>query len=138
MVKKLRFYARYIVVCLLLRKTQQVKDLIREFGRQIDDYVKTYDPSDQLDWQLAKNEINDFVEADTLLNVENPDKNGVIITLTNRIAAQEVPVIGPHSLISSLDDFSKMHLKNSLSLQEILIVGNCENQVNLMCRLHSS
>lgn len=50
MVKKLRFYARFIVVCLLLKKSKQVRDLIRELGRQIDEYVKIYDPEDQLEW----------------------------------------------------------------------------------------
>lgn len=50
MVKKLRFYARFIVVCLLLKKSKQVRDLIRELGRQIDEYVKVYDPEDQLEW----------------------------------------------------------------------------------------
>lgn len=58
MVKKLRFYARFIVVCLLLKKTKQVRDLIRELGRQIDDYVKIYDPEDQLEWFFYKNFIN--------------------------------------------------------------------------------
>jgi hypothetical protein len=43
MVKKLRYMARFIVVCLLLQKTKQVKDLIKDLGRQIDDYVKIYE-----------------------------------------------------------------------------------------------
>ena len=35
MVKKLRYYARFIVVCLLLKKMKLVRDLVRELAKQI-------------------------------------------------------------------------------------------------------
>jgi hypothetical protein len=35
MVKKLRYYARFIVVCLLLKKMKLVRDLVRELSKQI-------------------------------------------------------------------------------------------------------
>ena len=44
MVKKLRYYARFIVVCLLLKKMKLVRDLVRELSKQIDDYTGTYEP----------------------------------------------------------------------------------------------
>jgi hypothetical protein len=130
MVKKLRYYARYIVVCLLLRKTKQVRDLIKEFGRQIDDYVKTYDPSDQLEWQLVKNEINEFMEADSILSIENngPSNRSNAITLTNRLDTDSVPKIAPNSNLISNSEFIKS-TSSHLNLQEILIVGNCQDQI---------
>jgi hypothetical protein len=130
MVKKLRYYARYIVVCLLLRKTKQVRDLIKEFGRQIDDYVKTYDPSDQLEWQLVKNEINEFMDADAILNIENNgmENRSNAITLTNRLDTDQVPKIAPNSNLISNSDFIK-NTSSHLNLQEILIVGNCQDQI---------
>jgi hypothetical protein len=134
MVKKLRFYARYIVVCLLLRKVKQVRDLIKEFGRQIDDYVKTYDPSDQLEWQLVKNEINDFMEADSILNIENNNGNGqqhrgTAITLTSRLDVESVPRIALSSQIIVGDFVKSVTSSSHLTLQEILIVGNCLDQI---------
>ena len=48
MVKKLRYLARYIVVSMLLNKSKQVEDLTRDLGKQIDSYVKNYDPEDQV------------------------------------------------------------------------------------------
>ncbi|RNA36492.1 SCAI isoform X2 [Brachionus plicatilis] len=130
MVKKLRFYARFIVVCLLLKKTKQVRDLIRELGRQIDDYVKIYDPEDQLEWQLVKNEINDFLEADSLLNIDNEN----LSSFSNRLVPSHVPVIGPNTMMSYTEQFKSQLLNNSMNssslfLAEIIIVGNCHNQI---------
>ncbi|CAF0781989.1 unnamed protein product [Brachionus calyciflorus] len=130
MVKKLRFYARFIVVCLLLKKSKQVRDLMRELGKNIDEYVKTYDPEDQLEWQLVRNEINDFLEADSIVNIDNDH----LISLSNRLIPSHVPVIGPNSLLSYNEDFKNQgHNKtsniNQLALGEIIIVGNCHNQI---------
>ena len=42
MVKKLRYYARFIVVCLLLKKMKLVRDLVRELSKLIGEYFKTF------------------------------------------------------------------------------------------------
>ncbi|XP_056011252.1 protein SCAI-like isoform X6 [Ostrea edulis] len=60
MVKKLRFYARFILVCLLLKKMKLVKDLERDLGKQIDDYTSTYQPEDQSEWKTVLSEIREF------------------------------------------------------------------------------
>lgn len=41
MVKKLRYYARFIVVCLLLKKMKLVRELIVELDKQIQEYTTT-------------------------------------------------------------------------------------------------
>lgn len=41
MVKKLRYYARFIVVCLLLKKMKLVRELVVELERQILEYTQT-------------------------------------------------------------------------------------------------
>lgn len=41
MVKKLRYYARFIVVCLLLKKMKLVRELVIELERQIQEYTST-------------------------------------------------------------------------------------------------
>jgi hypothetical protein len=122
MVKKLRYYARFIVVCLLLKKTKQVNELIQEPSRHIDDYVKIYDPEDQLELQLVKNEINDFINADSIVNVDSAN----IVSLSNRLSQSQVPVFG-----LSNESFKSMSFAHTVtvSLQEIIIVGNCQDQV---------
>lgn len=41
MVKKLRYYARFIVVCLLLKKMKLVRELVTELEKQIQEYTTT-------------------------------------------------------------------------------------------------
>jgi len=126
MVKKLRYYARFIVVCLLLKKSSQVKELIKDLGKNIDEYIKIYDPEDQLEWQLVKNEISDFIEADSVLNLEKIDLN-----LSGRLNPAEFPEVGPNLINKNISKDSLKYLNSTpnFSLQEILIVGNCNDQV---------
>ena len=126
MVKKLRYYARFIVVCMLLKKSKQVKELISELSRHIDDYVKIYDPEDQLEWQLVKNEINDFIQADSIVNIDN-----INTAVSNRLNGAQVPLVSPTALLPSeiQKSTSSILLGNYMSLQEIIIVGNCQDQV---------
>ena len=63
MVKKLRYYARFIVVCLLLKKMKLVRDLVRELAKHIEDYSSTYEPDDQLEWSLVLSEIKSFIDV---------------------------------------------------------------------------
>lgn len=49
MVKKLRYYARFVVVCLLLKKMKLVHDLIRELARNVEEYTAAYQPDDQVE-----------------------------------------------------------------------------------------
>ena len=117
MVKKLRYYARFIVVCLLLKKTKQVKELIKELTKQIDEYVRVFDPDDQLDWQMVRNEINDFIESDALINLESTNNLQQNTIISNRLTVSQVPFI--------ISD----KISSNLILQEILIIGNRSDQV---------
>ncbi|CAN8020073.1 unnamed protein product [Ixodes persulcatus] len=114
MVKKLRYYARFIVVCLLLKKMKLVRDLVRELAKQIDDYTATYEPEDQLEWSLVLGEIKSFIDADNLVNVVDLDSSSIV--LSHRLSPLNTP---PMEKVPS----------SHLSLQEILIIGNCCDQV---------
>ncbi|XP_064616454.1 protein SCAI-like isoform X2 [Liolophura sinensis] len=114
MVKKLRYYARFIVVCLLLKKMKLVRDLVRELAKQIDDYTTTYEPEDQMEWNLVLAEIKAFIEADGMLSVVDVDSSPVV--LSYRLTPLNTP---------PLEKGTPMYL----TLQEILIVGNCHEQV---------
>ncbi|XP_037079944.1 protein SCAI-like [Pollicipes pollicipes] len=113
MVKKLRYYARFIVVCLLLKKMKLVKDLVRELGKHVEEYTSTYKPEDQLEWSMVLSEIHSFIEADNVVNVLDMDSNQMV--LSHRL----------HQLTAPAVDRSP---SMCLSLQEILVVGNCSEQ----------
>ncbi|ELU10092.1 hypothetical protein CAPTEDRAFT_93181 [Capitella teleta] len=114
MVKKLRYYARFIVVCLLLKKMKLVRDLVRELAKQIDDYTATYEPEDQLEWSLVLGEIRAFIDADNIVNVVDVDSSSII--LSHRLTPLNTPPL-------------EKSTPTYLTLQEILIVGNCLEQV---------
>ena len=63
MIKKLRYYARYIVVCLLLNKSDVIKKLMEEFTMLVDDYTKTFKPLDSSEWNIVLSEISTFLEV---------------------------------------------------------------------------
>lgn len=60
-VKKLRFYARYLVVCLLLNETSTVRTLRDELRGHIDAYVAAFRTQDTAEWSLVLNEIDAFL-----------------------------------------------------------------------------
>lgn len=113
MVKKLRYYARFIVVCLLLNRMKLVRDLVQELDAQIADYTSTYEPDDQLEWNLVLDEIKAFVKAESAV-ILHSDSDPVV--LSHRLRPQTSPPV---------ERLPPM----CLSLQEILIVGNCADQV---------
>lgn len=80
MVKKLRYYARFIVVCLLLKKMKLVRDLARELAKHIDEYNNTYEPEDQVEWGVVLNEVKAFIDADSVVNVLDSDSNSIVLS----------------------------------------------------------
>ncbi|KAF7410091.1 hypothetical protein HZH68_004472 [Vespula germanica] len=113
MVKKLRYYARFIVVCLLLNRMKLVRELVQELDAQIADYTSTYEPDDQLEWNLVLDEIKAFVKAESAV-ILHSDSDPVV--LSHRLRPQTSPPV-------------ERSPPMCLSLQEILIVGNCADQV---------
>lgn len=116
MVKKLRYYARFIVVCLLLKKMRLVRDLVRELAKHIDDYTATYQPDDQMEWNLVLTEIRNFLESDNLVAVIDLDNMPLIIS--HRLSPLNTP---PLENVAGVTTY--------YTLQEIIIVGNVFDQV---------
>lgn len=114
MVKKLRYYARFIVVCLLLKKMKLVRDLVRELAKHIDDYSATYEPDDQREWSMVLAEIKSFLEAYSILTVV--DLDNVAMVMSHRLSAVNTP------------PYEKVAITH-YSLAEIIIVGNVCDQV---------
>ena len=80
MVKKLRYYARFIVVCILKNKIKLIQYLVMELDKQIADYTSTYEPDDQLEWTLVLEEIKSFIKADGLVSVLHADSNAIVLS----------------------------------------------------------
>ncbi|XP_040180811.1 protein SCAI isoform X2 [Rana temporaria] len=112
-VKKLRYYARFIVVCLLLNKMDVVKDLVKELSDEIEDYTHRFNTEDQLEWNLVLQEVAAFIEADPVM-ILNDDNTIVIIS--NRLVDGTGPVLEQGMVVGQL------------MLADALIVGNCNNQ----------
>ncbi|XP_059494165.1 protein SCAI isoform X4 [Stegostoma tigrinum] len=113
-VKKLRYYARYIVVCLLLNKMDLVGDLVKELSDEIEDYTHRFNTEDQLEWNLVLQEVAAFVEADPVIVLN--DDNSIMVT-SNRLAEGVVPPL------------EQGMVAGQLALADALIVGNCSSQV---------
>ncbi|XP_068619623.1 protein SCAI [Battus philenor] len=114
MVKKLRYYARFIVVCLLLKKLILVRDLIKELDKQIIEYGKTYDPEDQIEWTVVMDEVKAFIVAEAAVAVLHPDNYPIV--LSHRLNVLSIPP-------------PERPTPTSLTLQEAIIVGSISQQV---------
>ncbi|KAI3646764.1 hypothetical protein MP228_009692 [Amoeboaphelidium protococcarum] len=67
-VKKMRYYARYIVVCLLLNTTDLLQKLTSEFRQIIQDYSQhDQSKSDIAEWEMILKEVEDFSLASTIV-----------------------------------------------------------------------
>ncbi|KAI9547149.1 hypothetical protein NQZ68_019970 [Dissostichus eleginoides] len=113
-VKKLRYYARYIVVCLLLNKMDLVKVLVKELSEEIEDYTQRFNTEDQLEWNLVLQEVAAFVEADPVVVLND---NSSVVVNSNRLLEGSVPPLEQGMVVGQL------------VLADALIIGNCNNQV---------
>ncbi|XP_064860668.1 protein SCAI-like [Oncorhynchus nerka] len=113
-VKKLRYYARYIVVCLLLNNMDLVKVLVKELSEEIEDYTQRFNTEDQLEWNLVLQEVAAFVEADPVVVLNN--ENTVIVIIQSATGGGMSPL-------------EQGMVVGQLTLADALIIGNCNNQV---------
>ncbi|XP_035481185.1 protein SCAI isoform X3 [Scophthalmus maximus] len=114
-VKKLRYYARYIVVCLLLNKMDLVKVLVKELSEEIEDYTQRFNTEDQLEWNLVLQEVAAFVEADPVMVLN--ENNSAVVVISHRLQEGSVPPLEQGMVVGQL------------ILADALIIGNCNNQV---------
>ncbi|KAL4717846.1 hypothetical protein ACJJTC_000995 [Scirpophaga incertulas] len=116
MIKKLRYYHRFIVVCLLQRRMNLVKDLIMELDHQILEYGNAYNHEDQVDWLNTSENVKAFLDADPVVYVTHV--NNYPVTLSYRITPAIIPPITRTPQMN-------------LSLQEIVLVGSSPIQLKV-------
>ncbi|KAG1121359.1 hypothetical protein G6F42_012505 [Rhizopus arrhizus] len=113
MIKKMRYYARFIIVCLLLNKDENVRQLITELEGLIEEYTKSFKPPDAKEWQMVLEEISTFTEAEKKLVPINLDRT---------------PDKIEHRLSSNMAERNIVGLPK-LKLQEAILVGNYQKQI---------
>ncbi|KAJ1885654.1 hypothetical protein LPJ81_006857, partial [Coemansia sp. IMI 209127] len=113
MIKKLRYYARFIVVCLQLGNTPMMLQLLDEVKSLIDVYSTTFNPVDKMEWSLVVKEMALFMQA--VCSPVPTDENEMLLQTNYRLASRKKP------------RFEKEGPK--LRLQEAVIVGNRPTQI---------
>lgn len=63
MIKKLRYYARFTVVCLLLNNRDIISTLKDELAALVSEYITIYRPTDAAEWQLVLQEVSSFTDV---------------------------------------------------------------------------
>jgi hypothetical protein len=62
-VKLLRYYARFIVVSLLLSNKSMAFTLLEELTAAIEEYTRLFKANDANEWQTVIQEIKSFIEV---------------------------------------------------------------------------
>ncbi|KAJ2597673.1 hypothetical protein GGF39_002954 [Coemansia sp. RSA 1721] len=114
MIKKLRYYARFIVVCLQMNNTAMMVQLLEEVKGLIDVYAATFNPVDKMEWSLVVKEMALFMQA-VCSPVPLEEKTGVSLPISYRLSMRKRPKIDK--------DGSRFRL------QEAVIVGNRPTQI---------
>jgi hypothetical protein len=114
MIKKMRYYARFIIVCLLLNKDGNVRQFIGELEGLIEEYTKNFKPPDAKEWQMVLDEISTFTEAEKKIVPINLDRTSDKIT---------------HRLSSAVKERDLGPGIQKLKLQEAILVGNYQKQI---------
>ncbi|KAF9921451.1 hypothetical protein FBU30_008494 [Linnemannia zychae] len=118
MIKKLRYYARFTVVCLLLNKGEIITTLKEELADLVKEYINMYRPPDAAEWQLVLQEVSTFTNAEKKLHPTN--SSGQYLPLTRRLQTNK-------AISAALDKEGPSSTK--LKLQEAILVGNALNQI---------
>ncbi|KAF9391216.1 hypothetical protein CPB97_007185 [Podila verticillata] len=117
MIKKLRYYARFTVVCLLLNNRDIMASLKEELKDLVNEYITVYRPPDASDWQLVLEEVTSFTNAEKKLYPVT--QTGSFLPVARRLQTSK-------AISAALDkDTSTTKLK----LQEAILVGNSHNQI---------
>ncbi|XP_010558684.1 PREDICTED: protein SCAI-like isoform X2 [Tarenaya hassleriana] len=77
--KQLRFFARFLMVCLVLGRREMVHQLVDQFKRLIDDCRRTFQETDFKEWKLVVQEIARFLKADTAFMNVRPLRYSLVL-----------------------------------------------------------
>ncbi|KAF8979128.1 hypothetical protein BGZ46_005773 [Entomortierella lignicola] len=118
MIKKLRYYARFTVVCLLLNNRDIISTLKDELAALVREYISIYRPPDAAEWELVVQEVTSFTDAEKKLSPVNAA--GSYLPVARRLHVSKI-------ISAALDKEGSSSTK--LKLQEAILVGNAQNQI---------
>eukprot|EP00250_Pteridium_aquilinum_P017156 c23479_g1_i1 orf=531-2396(+) len=111
--KQLRFYARFIVVCLLLNRREMAIQLTWQLRTLVDDYRRTFQGNDSKEWKGAIQDITRFMKADAPCQNSRPLRYSVLLD----------------SLPTSFPPKSGLGGRKHLNLKDAILVSYHHNEV---------
>ncbi|XP_024544213.1 protein SCAI [Selaginella moellendorffii] len=111
--KQLRYFARFIVICLLLNRWDMVNRLVRQLHILVEDYSSSFQNSDVKEWKTVTQEIVRFLKADSLAELSRP------IRYISALDGQ----------VSSFPSVSKLEGHKALRLKNAVLVSYFHNEV---------
>ncbi|XP_057800334.1 uncharacterized protein LOC131015881 [Salvia miltiorrhiza] len=79
--KQLRFFARFLTVCLVLNRREMVYQLVNQLKMLLDECKRTFQETDFKEWKLVIQEIVKFLKADTAFMNLRPLRYSVVLDL---------------------------------------------------------
>ena len=110
MMRMLRYYARFIVVSLMLQRLESVEKAKSHLERLIGQYVKQFSPPDAQEWQFVLQEISEFINS---ASISRKTSMGEV---SRSLRVSPVPQ----------ETFGNNH---SLHIKQCLLVGSQTNQI---------
>ncbi|XP_057492693.1 uncharacterized protein LOC130778206 isoform X2 [Actinidia eriantha] len=111
--KELRFYVRFLLVSLILNRSEIVKLLVDRFTALVDDSIATFRETNFKEWKLVVQEIVRFLKADTALINFRPLRYCVTFD----------------SYPASLPYVARFHAKKVLKFRDALLTSYHRNEV---------
>ncbi|GAV81459.1 DUF3550 domain-containing protein [Cephalotus follicularis] len=111
--KELRFYARFLLVSLILNRTDTVKLLVERFRALVDESKANFPETNFKEWRLVVQEIVRFMKVDTSFMNARPLRYCTMFD----------------SYSASLPYVAKFHTKKVLKFQDALLTSYHRNEV---------
>jgi len=135
-VKKLRYFARFIMVCLLLDKTSVVEELLSELSDSIAEYEKEFDGSDAPEWKQVVGEIRDFLKEKDPMSVDDEKlvekwmlgKRGIPLEDKHNYLIPRPASAGDAEKEKGAGEKEKV-VETQFYLSEAIVVGHRDNQL---------
>nr|XP_009409282.1 PREDICTED: protein SCAI-like [Musa acuminata subsp. malaccensis] len=113
--KELRFYVRFLIVALLLNRTDEVRQLADRFRALVEESKAAFPATNFKEWKQVAQEISRFLKADASSKISRPLRYNVMFDA--------------HP--SSVPHIARFHANRVLRLQDALLTSYCRNEIKL-------
>ncbi|KAJ8471318.1 hypothetical protein OPV22_025661 [Ensete ventricosum] len=113
--KELRFYVRFLIVALLLNRTDEVRQLADRFRALVEESKAAFPATNFKEWKQVAQEISRFLKADASSKISRPLRYNVMFDA--------------HP--SSVPHIARFHANRALRLQDALLTSYRRNEIKL-------